>query len=270
MRIPFVKMHGLGNDFIIFDNVDNHIVHDAEFLKKICNRRLGIGCDQVLTIENTNMPENFKMKIYNSDGSETGACGNGTRCVADYLMKRDNLHFLNIESISGNLPCSKINNVITVNMGEPKFDWKQIPLSSQQNTQKVLLDEFEAFCLSMGNPHAVIFTQNLDQLEKLDLTSIGPRLEKNIIFPEFANIEFACVLKDQTIRMRVWERGVGLTMACGSGACATLVAASKLNKSSEENTIILDGGTLSVKWLDNGTVTLSGDTKKVYEGLIGE
>ena len=263
-------MHGLGNDFIIFDNVDNPIIHDAKFINKISNRRLGIGCDQVLTIENTHSSENFKVKMYNSNGSETGACGNGTRCVADYLMKRDDLDSLNIESISGNLPCTKVDNVITVNMGEPKFDWKDIPLSREQNTQNVLLEDFQAFCLSMGNPHAVIFMQNLDQLETLDLNLIGPRLERNKCFPQFANIEFACVLEDKTIRMRVWERGVGITMACGSGACATLVAASKLKKSSRANKIILDGGVLFIEWLNNGTVTLSGDTEKVYEGIIGD
>jgi len=154
-------------------------------------------------------------------------------------------------------------------MGEPKFEWKDVPLSKRQNTQKDLLDEFEAFCLSMGNPHAVIFFQNLDELERLDLNLIGPRLEKNINFPEFANIEFACVLENKTIRMRVWERGVGVTLACGSGACATLVAASMLNKSTKENKVILDGGDLFIKWLSNGTVTLSGDTEKVFEGIIG-
>ena len=270
MKIPFIKMHGLGNDFIIFDNIKNLIVHDTEFIKKISNRRLGIGCDQVLIIENTPKPGNFRVIMYNSDGSETGACGNGTRCVADYLMKRDNLKSLNIESISGNLPCTKIDNIVTVNMGEPKFHWKDIPLASEQNTQNVLLDEFEAFCLSMGNPHAVIFIQNIDELESLDINLVGPRLEKNINFPEFSNIEFVCVLEDKTLRMRVWERGVGVTTACGSGACASLVAAFKLNKSSKKNKIVLDGGNLFIEWLNNGTVTLSGETEKVYEGLIGD
>ena len=245
------------------------IVHDTKFIKKISNRRFGIGCDQVIIIEDTLKLQNFRVTIYNYDGSKTGACGNGTRCVADYLMRRDNLNSLNIESISGNLPCTKIDNIITVNMGRPKFDWKDIPLSSEQNNQNVLLEDFQAFCLSMGNPHAVIFTENLDQLENLDLNSIGPRLERNKCFPQFANIEFACVLEDKTIRMRVWERGAGVTMACGSGACATLVAASKLNKSSRANKIILDGGNLFVEWLNNGTVTLSGETEKVYEGIIG-
>ena len=263
-------MHGLGNDFIIFDNQRNPQIHHKKFLQKISNRRFGIGCDQVMIIEDTPFSENFKVKMYNSDGSETGACGNGTRCVADYLMERDNISFLNIETISGNLKCFKNNNLVTVNMGKPKFGWSDIPLSKNINPQKVKLGDFEAFCLSMGNPHAVIFLQSLDDLKSLDLNSVGPKLEKNALFPEFANIEFACVLKDKTIRMRVWERGSGITLACGSGACATLVAASILNKSPRENKIILDGGHLLINWLNDSTVTLSGDVEKVYEGTIGE
>jgi len=263
-------MHSLGNDFIIFDNQRNSQIHDKKFLQKISNRRFGIGCDQVMIIEDTPVPENFKVKMYNSDGSETGACGNGTRCVADYLMERDNITFLNIESISGNLKCFKNNNLVTVNMGKPKFGWSDIPLSKNINPQKVKLGDFEAFCLSMGNPHAVIFLQSLDDLKSLDLNFVGPKLEKNSLFPEFANIEFACVLEDKTIRMRVWERGSGITLACGSGACATLVAASVLNKSPKENKIILDGGHLLINWLNDSTVTLSGLVEKVFEGIIGE
>ena len=263
-------MHGLGNDFIIFDNIKDLNIHEIKFIKKISNRRIGIGCDQVLMIRDTAKSDTYKVTMYNSDGSETGACGNGTRCVADYLMKRDNLNSLNIESISGNLPCTLIDNVVTVNMGEPKFDWIDIPLASEQNTQKVLLDEFEAFCLSIGNPHAVIFINNLEELENLNVNSIGPRLEKHSIFPEFANIEFVSVLEDKSLRMRVWERGAGMTSACGSGACATLVAASSLDKSAKENKIVLDGGDLFIKWLDDGSVTLSGVTERVFEGFIGE
>ena len=263
-------MHGLGNDFIIFDNIKNSIIHDTKFINKISKRSVGIGCDQVLIIENTNTPEIFKVKIYNSDGSETGACGNGTRCVADYLMKKNNLNSLTIKSVSNELYCSKTGNSVTVNMGVPKFSWNEIPLSKKQNTQNVKLDEFEAFCLSMGNPHAVIFINNEDELEKLNINSIGPRLEKHSIFPEFANIEFVSVLEDKSLRMRVWERGTGITSACGSGACATLVAAYSLDMSSKENKIVLDGGDLFIKWLDDGSVTLSGDTERVFEGFIGE
>ena len=263
-------MHGLGNDFIIFDNIKNSIIHDTKFISKISDRRIGIGCDQVLIIENTNNAKNFKVKIYNSDGSETGACGNGTRCVADYLMKKNDLNSLIITSISNDLFCSKTDNLVTVNMGVPKFSWNEIPLSKEQDTHHVKLDEFEAFCLSIGNPHAVIFINNSEELENLNINSIGPRLEKHSIFPEYANIEFVSVLEDKSLRMRVWERGVGITSACGSGACATLVAASSLNKSTRENKVVLDGGDLFIKWLDNESVTLSGDTERVFEGFIGE
>ena len=269
MRLPFIKMHGLGNDFIIFDNIDNSIIYEANFIKKISNRRIGIGCDQILIIENTDVKENFKVKMYNSDGSETGACGNGTRCVADYLMKKENIDNLYIETISGKLKCNQHKNNVIVNMGEPRFDWNEIPLISKQNTQKVILNDFEACCLSMGNPHAVIFFSNLLDLEKLDLDSIGPVLEKNPVFPQFANIEFACVLESGVIRMRVWERGVGITQACGSGACATSVAASIRGLSSKENKIILDGGNLYIKWLEDKTVTLTGITERVFDGIIG-
>jgi len=262
-------MHGLGNDFIIFDNEKNPNIHDTNFLRKISDRRFGIGCDQVMIIEDTSILENFKIKMYNADGSETGACGNGSRCVADFLMSKYNLRSLVLETISGNLKCFKSNNLVTVNMGRPKFKWTDIPISKDMDPQKVKLDSFNAFCLSMGNPHAVIFLENSEELESLDLNTVGPKLEKHSLFPEFANIEFACVLNDGSIRMRVWERGVGITFACGSGACATLVAASVLNKSPKQNKIILDGGDLLVNWLEDGSVTLAGDVEKVFEGAIG-
>jgi diaminopimelate epimerase len=220
-------------------------------------------------IENTSKKDNFKIKIYNSDGSEGGACGNGTRCVADYIMNKENLNMVNIETISGELKCSRSKNGIIVNMGLPKFGWQDIPLAYESDTLKVPLDEFNACCISIGNPHAVIFMSNLSELENLNLELIGPRLEKHSIFPDFANIEFACVTKNGVIRMRVWERGAGITPACGSGACATSIAASLLGLSAKENQIIFDGGNLFVKWLEDQTVTLSGATEKVFEGIIG-
>ena len=185
-------------------------------------------------------------------------------------MKKNNLNSLTIKSISNDLLCNKTQNLVTVNMGTPKFGWNEIPLSKEQDTQNVKLDEFKAFCLSMGNPHAVIFMSNLEELENLKLKSIGPRLEKHASFPEYANIEFVSVLEDKSLRVRVWERGAGMTSACGSGACATLVAASVLDKSPKENKIISDGGALFIKWLNNGSVTLSGDTERVFDGFIGE
>ena len=268
MKIPFIKMHGLGNDFIIFDNIKNAIIHQPDFVQRMSNRRIGVGCDQLMIIENTSIKENFKVKMFNSDGSETGACGNGVRCVADYLMEKENIDNLYIETISGKLECNKDKLDVTVNMGRPRFKWNEIPLANKQNTQKVLLNDFEAFCLSMGNPHAVIFLSSLPKLEELNLDLIGPLLEKNTVFPEFANIEFACVLENGVIRMRVWERGVGITQACGSGACATSVAASVLGLSSKNNKIILDGGNLYIKWLEDKTVTLTGMTERVFEGIL--
>ena len=139
--------------------------------------------------------------MYNSDGSETGACGNGTRCVADYIMNKENLNTVNIETISGELKCSRSENGIKVNMGLPKFSWRDIPLAYKTDNLKVALDEFNACCISIGNPHAVIFMSNLSELENLNLELIGPRLEKNSIFPDFANIEFACVTKKGIIRI---------------------------------------------------------------------
>ena len=208
-------MHGLGNDFIIFDNIKNPIIHQPDFVQRMSNRRIGVGCDQLMTIQNTSIKENFKVKMYNSDGSETGACGNGVRCIADYLMKKEKIDNLYIETISGKLECNKDKRDVTVNMGKPRFEWNEIPLAKKQNTQKVFLNDLEAFCLSMGNPHAVIFLSSVSKLEELNLDLIGPLLEKKPVFPEFANIEYACVLENGVIRMRVWERGVGCTQACG-------------------------------------------------------
>ena len=261
-------MHGLGNDFIIFDNIKNPIIHQPDFVQRMSNRRIGVGCDQLMTIQNTSIKENFKVKMYNSDGSETGACGNGVRCIADYLMKKEKIDNLYIETISGKLECNKDKRDVTVNMGKPRFEWNEIPLAKKQNTQKVFLNDLEAFCLSMGNPHAVIFLSSVSKLEELNLDLIGPLLEKKPVFPEFANIEFACVLENGVIRMRVWERGVGITQACGSGACATSVAASVLGLSSKNNKVILDGGNLYIKWLEDKTVTLTGMTEKVFEGIL--
>ena len=269
MDIKAFKMDGLGNDFVIIDNRQKITNLTKDEIIKICDRNF-VGCDQLILI-GTDKSADANLKFYNSDGGESGACGNGTRCVADLISKELNNKSVVLKTLSGNLK-SKIlgNNIVTTEIGKAKIEWNEIPLSKDLNTQNVKLDEFEAFCLSIGNPHAVIFINNLEDLENLNINSIGPRLEKNSIFPEFANIEFVSVLEDKSLRMRVWERGAGMTSACGSGACATLVAASSLDKSAKENKIVLDGGDLFIKWLDNGSVTLSGDTERVFEGFIGE
>ena len=259
-------MHGLGNDFIIFDNVKNSIIYDSKFIKKISNRRIGIGCDQVLIIEDTNNPENFEVKIYNSDGSETGACGNGVRCIASHLMQKDSHERIFIRTIEDKLECWQEKENISVNMGKPKFEPNKIPLAKDINENEFELEGYKINCVSFGNPHGVIFFDSIKELEKINIFDIGPKLEKNPVFLEGANIEFATVLSDGSIRMKVWERGAGVTLACGTGACATLVVANKLKKSGRKNKIVLDGGNLTVNWLQNNDVIMTGAVEKVFDG----
>ena len=151
-------------------------------------------------------------------------------------------------------------------MGKPSFDWSVIPLSRQFERQIIKIDEFELFCMSMGNPHAVIFFKDLNELNKIDIEKIGIKIQKSDIFPESVNVEFATILEDKTIRMKVWERGAGRTLACGSGACATLVAANQQNLSLRKNDIILDGGKLTIDWLESEDVIMSGEVNLVFKG----
>ena len=265
-NIKFVKMHGLGNDFVIIDKSENEFeINKKEILKKISSRNFGVGCDQILVIE-SNDYENAKVTIFNKDGSEAGACGNGVRCVASYLMNKKDTNQINIKTISGILDCWIENKNCFVNMGKPLFEWTQIPLSKEVESQIIQIDQFEIYCLSMGNPHGVIFFENEDALNKVDIESVGKKIQSNNIFPENVNVEFATVLKDKTIRMKVWERGVGRTLACGSGACATLVAANKKELSLRKNDIILDGGKLTINWLENDDVIMSGEVNLVFKG----
>ena len=262
----FIKMHGLGNDFVIIENSANLVeIKKKEILKKIGSRNFGVGCDQILIIERNDI-KNAEVTIFNNDGSEAGACGNGVRCVASYLMNKQNTTKIKIKTISGSLDCWVENENCFVNMGKPCFDWSVIPLSKQFETQIIKIDEFELFCVSMGNPHAVIFFKDLNELNKVDIQSIGVKIQSSDIFPESVNVEFATILKDKTIRMKVWERGVGMTLACGSGACATLVAASEQNLSLRKNSIILDGGKLDINWLESEDIIMSGEVNLVFKG----
>ena len=262
----FIKMHGLGNDFVIIDNNQGVVkIKKRETLKIIGSRNFGIGCDQILIIESHDYA-NAVVTIFNNDGSEAGACGNGIRCVASYLMKKYKSNKIKIKTISGIHNCWAENENCFVNMGKPCFDWSVIPLSKQCEKQIIKIDEFELFCLSMGNPHAVIFFKDLNDLNKVDIESIGVKIQSSNIFPKSVNVEFATILKDKSIRMKVWERGAGRTLACGSGACATLVAASQLNLSQRKNKIILDGGELKINWLESEDVIMSGEVKLVFKG----
>ncbi len=262
----FIKMHGLGNDFVIIDNSDNKLeLKSKKILKKIGSRNFGVGCDQILFIE-SNDNEYAKVTIFNNDGSEVAACGNGVRCVAFYLMNKKNTNKIKIQTISGSLDCWIENNNCFVNMGKPIFDWTKIPLAKKVESQIVKIDKYELYFLSMGNPHGVIFFEDENELNKVDIESLGRKIQSNVIFPESINVEFATILKDKTIRMKVWERGAGKTLACGSGACATLVAAKQKNLSQRKNDIILDGGKLTINWLESEDVIMSGEVNLVFKG----
>ena len=262
----FIKMHGLGNDFVIIDNVENlDEIKNKEIIKNIGSRNFGVGCDQILIIESNNN-ENAEVSIFNNDGSEAGACGNGVRCVAFYLMNKINTNKIKIKTISGSLDCWIENKTCFVNMGKPVFEWTQIPLSKKVESQVIKIDKFELFCVSMGNPHGVIFFENENDLNKVNIERIGKKIQSNNIFPESINVEFATILKDKTIRMKVWERGAGRTLACGSGACATLVAANQQNFSLRKNDIILDGGKLTINWLETNDIIMSGEVNLVFKG----
>ena len=265
-NFEFIKMHGLGNDFVVIDYSKNSLeLPQKEILKKIGSRRFGIGCDQILII-NSDSQSDAKVTIFNNDGSEAGACGNGVRCVASYLMKKQNKNKIKIETISGILQCWIEDNNCFVNMGKPIFEWTQIPIAKKVASQIIKIDQFQLYCLSMGNPHGVIFFEDENALNKVDIESVGKKIQSNNIFPENVNVEFATVLKDKTIRMKVWERGAGRTLACGSGACATLVAANKQELSLRKNDIILDGGKLTINWLENDDVIMSGEVNLVFKG----
>ena len=269
-RIPFRKMHGLGNDFVVLDQRRDPIEIDAAGARAIADRRTGIGCDQLLLLE---PPRDARvqvfMRIFNPDGSEAEACGNGTRCVASLIAAETGARAVAIETVAGLLHATIDEaGIATVDMGAPRFDWRDIPLSREMDTLHVELRRgplSDPACTNMGNPHATFF---VDDAEAIDLVRLGPLLEHDPLFPERANIGVATVRDRQTIRFRVWERGVGITRACGSGACAAMVAAHRRGLIDERVTAILDGGNLEITWPDRGHVLMTGPTALSFEGTF--
>lgn len=271
MPRSFIKMHGLGNDFVIIDGRKDGFIPDTKFCLTLADRNRGIGYDQLIILSPAKNPEaNLYMHIYNCDGSLAGACGNATRCVARLLFEETGKDSGIIETTAGLLPVTKENNdIFAADMGPARLDWHQIPLSEEMDTLEVVLGIDEvgpACCVNMGNPHAVTFVANLDEV---DIAELGPQMETHTHFPDRCNIEFAEVIDDTHIRMRVWERGTGITQACGSGACATLVAAARRGLSSRKATIHLDGGDLYIHWREeDGHVILSGTASKSFSGQL--
>ena len=268
MTATFRKMHGLGNDFVIIDHRNGGVDFTVDQIRLIADRRLGVGCDQFIVMNppRTAGTDCF-MTIYNPDGSEAGACGNGTRCVASLINKGEPV----IETISGILKCRRVDgDMIEVDMGLPRLDWQQIPLSEERDTLHLGIGDGDTLsdpvAVSMGNPHCVFFVPDVDALS---IETLGPAVERNSLFPQRTNVEFAEIKGSSTIRMRVWERGAGITMACGSGACATIVAAVRRGLTGRKAEIVLDGGSLFLEWRETDDhVLMTGPVADVFDGNL--
>lgn len=246
MKKPFIKMHGLGNDFVVLDSTKNQYNINKASIQLIANRKFGVGCDQVIEMKHSDK-EDIYMKIYNADGTEAEACGNAARCIAGLLFASSPKKAVSIETIAGVLKAeSEENGLIKVDMGKPKFFWKDIPLSmniSEINFEELALKN--GLAINIGNPHIVFFVKDLDAI---DINRIGPLIENNSLFPEKVNVEICQLENRKKIKVLVWERGAGNTLACGSGACAALVAAYKNSLSEPQAEIVLDGGSLNITW----------------------
>lgn len=271
MTIPFKKMHGLGNDFVVIDAMKTPVAFTDAQRRQIADRRYGVGCDQLISMEPPkDKGADLFMRIYNPDGSEAGACGNGTRCVAHLWMIQNNKKSCVIQTMAGLLKCAMAaNDMVQVDMGVPRLDWKDIPLAEERDTLHLgiaggVLNDPVA--VNVGNPHAVFF---VDDVKTMDVTGLGPQVEHHVLFPQRTNVEFAQVLTPDKIRVRVWERGTGVTQACGSGACATMVAAVRRGLTGRKAEIILDGGSLFLEWREgDGHVLMTGPAAYVFEGFL--
>ena len=270
MAIAFRKMHGLGNDFVVVDARHDPLALTPAAAGAIADRRTGVGCDQLLIIEpSDNGVADANLRILNADGSEVGACGNGTRCVASLLMAENGKEEIRIRTAAGILVCTAADGgALSVDMGPALLDWQDVPVASACDTLHLPVGHdalSDPVGVNMGNPHAVFF---VDDAEAVLLPVIGPELETHPFFPERANIEVAHLLGPDRLRMRVWERGVGITRACGSGACAAAVAAHRRGLTGRRVAVVLDGGTLRIDWREDGHVLMTGPVATSYTGTL--
>ena len=261
-QIPFMKMHGLGNDFVIIDSRNDSLLISPEITQRLGDRHRGIGFDQLAIIHNSPNAD-IALTFYNIDGSTAGACGNATRCIAQYEMDRLNIDSLSLNTERGVLSAKRNGNFISVNMGHPLLKWDEVPLAKSMDTLHLPLDG-RPTATGMGNPHCTFFVEDA---EIVDLAHLGPVFENNPLFPKRTNVQFAHVIEKDHLRMRVWERGVGITMASGSSSCATAVAAARLGLTGREVKIQLDGGPININWRDDG-VWMTGATMHVFSGKL--
>lgn len=274
MKIEFTKMHGLGNDFMVINQVTQNIQINSDQIRRLADRHTGVGFDQLLMVSPPSAPDvDFKYRIFNADGSEVEQCGNGARCFARFVREKGLTHkdVIPVETNTGKIELKLVgNNLVTVNMGAPIFAPERIPLQAESGQQlyKFNVDSeiYELACVSMGNPHGVLQVPSvaMAQVERL-----GPKLEAHPRFPNRANIGFCEVLDRQNLRLRVFERGVGETQACGTGACAAAVVSIAANLVDNKVNVSLPGGTLQIEWQgEDQPVYMTGPATTVYDGTV--
>ena len=263
-EFKFVKMNGLGNDFIVIDQRVSEFDLSEEQIKLICNRTDGVGCDQLIMIRKSQDNSDPLIKFFNSDGSEIDACGNGSRCVANFLMKEAKSEKINLTTRERTIACEKIDDVtVSVNMGKPKFKWNEIPLTKDVDPEDINfsirdLTLKKPFLVNIGNPHIIFFD---DEIEKYDVESFGSLIENDSLFPEKINVSFAKLKSDNHIVLNVWERGAGKTNACGTAACATAVAGVEIGVIKNKVTVTLPGGDLEIYYKSSDNIIMTGPTE---------
>lgn len=261
--IGFMKMHGAGNDFIVIDSRGRAAVMTAALARALGDRNRGVGFDQLAEIRDATNAD-FALDFWNNDGGRAGACGNATRCVADYVMRGLGQDAVHLTTARGGLQAVRgADGRVSVNMGHPQRDWDQVPLASAVDVLHLPLPR-DPVAVGMGNPHCVMFVPDADEV---DLATLGPIYEHDPLYPQRTNVEFANIIAPNRLRMRVWERGAGITLACGSGACATAVAAHLRGLTGRQVDLVMDGGILSVDWRDDG-VWLTGPVAHVFDGHL--
>jgi len=274
--VRFRKMHGLGNDFVVVDLRGGQPTPDAALVQAVADRRRGIGFDQFISIEDDPSEQiGAYMGIWNPDGSRSGACGNATRCVGHLLMEESGADTVRLRTDFGILSCwSAAGGLVRVDMGAPKLDWQDIPVAEASDTVRVdvkfgPIDNPALWgpgAVNMGNPHAVFFVEDA---ENFPVDKIGPMVENHPMFPERTNVEFCTVEGRNRMRMRVWERGAGITQACGSGACAAVVAGVRRGLIDRKCVVMLDGGPLGIEWTERGPVMMTGPVALSFIGEFG-
>ena len=263
-NLPFIKMHGLGNDFVVIDARERDIQLPQRLISGIADRHFGVGFDQLAVISNGEFDAH--LTFYNADGSESLACGNATRCIARYLMDEGSKEKLMLTTTHGQIPAIDLGNGVTsVNMGQPELEWDKVPLAESIPTLELPI-EGSPTATGMGNPHCTFFVEDTS---KINLEEMGPKFENHPLFPERTNVQIASISAPDQIRMRVWERGVGVTLASGSSSCAAAVAANRRGLTGKKVQIELDGGILNINWREDG-VWMTGPTMNVFAGTFSK